>query len=644
MPEKGELRRDGGAAGAGIAQVEGTRTRLDAFKAAKGDRIDLFVYGTLMNDRHVELLLNRKVESVPAVLYNYMRVVPPGAFYFIVKQHGAKTQGRILKRLTKEEIGRIDSFEDEGRLYFRRIVVARLPDGSRQRCMTYVGNIAELQRSFGKEILFDDRYSRYLERKIDQLLERIEPERRHLTRRAIRELMGAQVDNLIESHFDGNYICNYIMIQALTDAKPPELSKVVANPELAPYAGNYMKFACKHIVFNQLCDLIRRQFPDAVRVSRRYFRHGLAALLSFLYYNRKKDLIERRMSECGLDRINEGWLYRDYAAASINLVEEVYRSEEMREIIEYVDENWYSSPSAIGAELEFSHLGARAVVAAPGEDKVYDAFNWFDDFDLQRRTWRLGGHVDSHRNMLPGQSRHRGFFEYALGRFNILGDLSRPLFDCPWAMSLIINEAVKFIDIPPHSLHISLDLPSHPDAANTSHADADLACLLMLGGDLRPDPDGRLREWRIHNNELDTNQRKSLNFSDRKRHYSKPEQDPSEASEVMEYKFLRLRKEQFDYSKVIVALKGYQRFTHARAVTVPPEGCKELPEQTFMRTWAASPQALSPLEIDAFTSKVERGLMEEFNTRSLDKRRRDALEAIHADLVERNQYVSSFKS
>jgi len=152
------------------------------------------------------------VESVPATLKNYIRVVPPGAFYFVVKQHGAHTEGRLLKALSKEELARLDAFEDEGNLYFRKVVVVRLEDGSRRRCMTYVGNIPALQKSFAKDVMFEDRYSLYLNRKIDSILEKIEPDRHMITRRALRELMGSEVDTLIESHFDGDYICNYVMM------------------------------------------------------------------------------------------------------------------------------------------------------------------------------------------------------------------------------------------------------------------------------------------------------------------------------------------------------------------------------------------------------------------------------------------------
>ena len=611
------------------------------FHGVHEDHIDLFVYGTMMSDQHVRLLLNRKVESEPAVLHNYMRVVPPGAFYFVVKQHGATAPGRLLKDLSPEELERLDAFEDEGNLYFRRVVVVRTEDNRRRRCMTYVGNIPALQRSFGKEILFEDRYSLYLERKIDQLIESIDPDQRDISRRALRELMGSAVDTLIESHFDGNYICNYIMVQAFNDAKPPLLADVLKQEGLRPYADNYIKFACKHIVFNQFVERIRHHFPDAVRLSKKYFRHGLAMLLGFLYYNRHGSQIEKLMAEKSLDRIVEGRQYLDYAVLCINLVEEIYCREEMREICDYVESNWYSTPTPLGAELEFSYLGARAVVGEPGEDPYYDGFYWFNDFDLQRRTWRMGGHVDSHRDIVAGAERHRGFLEYAFGRFNIVGDLSLPLFDCPWGMSKLINEAVRFLDVPPHSLHISMELPRHrlPYDALNPHLESDLVCLLMLGGDLRKDENGQLREWRIFNGELDTNMKGSLNFSSRKYHYSRPEQSQNEAADVMEYKFMRLRAEETDYSSIIMALKGYQFGAHPRPLSIPPKGEEELPEQVFMRKWAADPRPLRRDEIYSFLEKVERGIKEEYQSSALGKRRRAAMDRIAFTLFEKNAWI-----
>lgn len=646
MQEERQLRRDRRPDGVPLNRRP-RRSAEEIIQAASsthdGDT-DLFVYGTLLSDKHVKLILGRRVETEPAVLNNYMRVVPPGAFFFIVRQQGAQVRGRVLKNLTPEEIALLDAFEDEKRLYYRRRVVVRNPAGQRRRADTYIGNLPALQKSFGKEILFEDRYNLYLERKISHTLEDIAPhEEPEIARRAVQELMGSEIDQLIQSHFDGDYVCNYLMLQAFNGARPPDLDKVFRNCEIKPYADSYMELVCKHIIFNQFAEKIRHEFHDAVRVSHKYFRHGVSILLAFLYYNSNKRKIKKRMRRMQLDAAVPGRPYREYAALCITIADEIYDHVKMKDIVEYVGLNWNSTPTPLGAELEFSWLGSRAVYAEPGEDYHFDSFNWFNDFDLRRRMWRLGGHVDAHRPLTGGTTlRSRGFLEYALGRFNIIGDLSRPLFDCPWAMSMVINEAVKFLEMPTHSLHISMELlkiNGRPAIADRPHRESDLVCLLLLGGDLRRDENGILREWRIFNNELDTNGARALNFSDRKHHYTRSG-DETSASDVMEYKFLRLKSTETDYTKIIVALKDYQLETCARPITIPRGGQQELPEQTFLRSWAAHPQSLSLRDIDSFVATVERGMCKEHKTLRLDKRKTAILENLTETLTERNRSVA----
>ena len=619
-----------------------------AWNGARGENIDLFVYGTMMSSRHVKLLLNRDVESEPCTLFNYLKIVPPGAFFFIVRQNGAMVRGRLLKDLSPDEIARLDAFENEGTLYYRVPVVVRNSDGLRRRCQTYVGNVPALQRSFAKEIHFEDRYSQYIERKIEQVLEEeLTPETpaagNQLARQALQELMSLEKDSLLESHFDGDYICNYIMSQTFRETRPPQLNRLFENPLIRPYADHYMEFICRHIIFNQIASRVRTDFPDAVRVSRKYFRHGISILLSLMYCNRFRSRISELLKERELDRAVPGRSYREYAEGAILVAQKIYDKAIMRAKASYLESNWYSTPTPLGAELEFSSLGVRAVYADVGEDPLFDSFYWFNDFDLQRRLWRLGGHVDAHRTITPGgQARYRGFLEYALGRFNIGADLSRPLFDCPWAMSRVINEAVKFCGLPPHSLHISMEMPrlsGRPMITENRHKESDLACLLLLGGDLHHDEEGVLREWRIFNNELDTNSQNSLNFLDRKHHYSRANDEDS-GSDVMEYKFLRLHSGNQDYAKVIAALKGYQFASGGRPITIIRQGQPELPEQTFLREWAKHPQALSEAEIEHFIEKVEQGIKLEFNSVSLDKRNRKLLDNILSTLKERNQYVA----
>jgi len=405
------------------------------------ERLNLFVYGTLMDDSRVEMLLNRKVESKKATLHNFLRMTPTWSFPFIVKRAGAATKGRVLFGISKRELAILDDFEDEGSMYYRRHVMVRLDEGGRKRCQTYVGDIKAISATVNPEVKFEDRFGKYVEKRIDALLAEMPTDRPDIDRRVLRELMGSALDNIISSHFDGNYICEYIMIRALEEARPPRLLDVLKNEELRPYAGNYMRLACQHIVFNQFVTMVRKEHPDAVRVSRHYFYHGIAILLGMTLYNRRVDTIDAAFETRHLDTIVDGRGYRDYARLAIEVADEVYDKTLLEELIAYVQENWHSAPTPLGAELEFSDLGRHAIGASSGEDPKYDSFNWFWDFDMYHRAWRLGGHIDSHRQMLIGQKRHRGFLEYAFGRFNILGDLSLPLFDSPWAMSRLINEA-----------------------------------------------------------------------------------------------------------------------------------------------------------------------------------------------------------
>ena len=209
-------------------------------------------------------------------------------------------------------------------------------------------------------------------------------------------------------------------------------------------------------------------------------------------------------------------------------------------------------------------------------------------------------------------------------------------------MSLLINEAVKFLDIPPHSLHISMELSGkNKQISGEPHKFSNLACLLLLGGDVRKDENGILREMRIFNKELDTNMEDSLNFSSRKYHYSREDQTQADAAEVMEYKFLRLRKEETDYTGIIMALKGYQFGSNARPLSICPSGEKELPEQLFMREYAAKPHSLTSGEIQSFMDVVEEGICEELGLNKPDARRRKFIDNIHFNLLEKNAFVKA---
>ena len=76
MQEERSLRRDGGSDGVSVIRSGSGRVRRsaeelrDAASATRNGKTDLFVYGTLLSDKHVKLILGRAVETETAVLNN----------------------------------------------------------------------------------------------------------------------------------------------------------------------------------------------------------------------------------------------------------------------------------------------------------------------------------------------------------------------------------------------------------------------------------------------------------------------------------------------------------------------------------------------------------------------------------------------
>jgi gamma-glutamylcyclotransferase (GGCT)/AIG2-like uncharacterized protein YtfP len=578
----------------------------------KNKPTDIFVYGTLLNDNNVSMLLKRIPTATPAQLYNFMKLSPQWSFPFIVKHHGSATDGRILHNITKDELHILDEFENEGVLYKRQTVMVK--DGKRKRhCETYIGNIFAIEKSFGKHIKFEDRYELYLEKKADKLLSYLYSQNSDYKEKTYQELAGSAIDDVIQSQFDGNYICNYVAVQALKNISPPNFSGIASNKQILPYADNYTKLLVKHVIVNQFVDTCKMDFPDKSHLPQYYFRYGLAILASLIYYNKTKDRIEEIIRKTGLDKFEKGKKYLDYLDSAINAAETVYNKDEFSAVMEEIGQNWYSASIPLGVELEFSPIGADIVGASPGQDPVFDGFYWFKDFDLYRRTWRFGAHIDAHRQITPGQEKYRGFLEYAFGRYQIARDLSRPVFDCPWGLSRLINESAKFSEILPHSLHLSFELKENNGGAvnNQNHVSDDLVCLLLLGGDISEDKIGKLREKRIFNGELFTGRNGRINFSEQKYHFQKMD-DNTPPAEVMEYKFMRLHKldknrEDFDYESLIFAIKAYQLASKGRPIN-PNQNPSRIREEDVLSQWAQAPFSLSKTSIDSFVAKIENGI------------------------------------
>ena len=100
----------------------------------------LFVYGTLIDERRLHALTGRAFPRRPARLEGYERIAPPGGYPYVVPRPGGAVDGWLVEEVDPTSLHRLDVYEDEGRLYWRRPVEV-IADGVRVPCEVYVGNV-----------------------------------------------------------------------------------------------------------------------------------------------------------------------------------------------------------------------------------------------------------------------------------------------------------------------------------------------------------------------------------------------------------------------------------------------------------------------------------------------------------------------
>ncbi|WVZ77943.1 hypothetical protein U9M48_025730 [Paspalum notatum var. saurae] len=89
----------------------------------------VFIYGTLMAEEVVRVLLDRAPPSSPAVLHDHRRFSLRGRVYpAILPVRGHAVNGKVLRGLTDRELHVLDMFEDEE--YVKTNVEVSLADAS----------------------------------------------------------------------------------------------------------------------------------------------------------------------------------------------------------------------------------------------------------------------------------------------------------------------------------------------------------------------------------------------------------------------------------------------------------------------------------------------------------------------------------
>jgi gamma-glutamylcyclotransferase (GGCT)/AIG2-like uncharacterized protein YtfP len=81
--------------------------------------VNLFVYGTLLDDALVAHLTGHSFPKRAARLVGYRKHLPTNGYPYIVADDTAEVEGAVLQGLDAAALRAVDVYEDEGRLYKR---------------------------------------------------------------------------------------------------------------------------------------------------------------------------------------------------------------------------------------------------------------------------------------------------------------------------------------------------------------------------------------------------------------------------------------------------------------------------------------------------------------------------------------------
>jgi hypothetical protein len=652
-------------------------------KHKKDKPFNLFVYGTLMNPwvfRAVtgQRLVHRPVDAdgiasfyaAGAVLAGYKKVSFDNTYQYAVPDRNGRIRGYLIGPLPGEIMAALREYE--GRNYSKRTVrvwVSRgaaedgllgqaargtIPASDRpagpargrrtararlfpkiktEKAIAFVGNLKQLQHSFGygfhdllkQEILLRD--------KIEKALLETEQEQLHTTeaiaRRAVGELRGATIRDLVRRHFEAGGISDYAIRHSLKDAPLPDFTRVRNDLKARALARNYLAMVIRQVIFNQIEERIRSEFRyevDHMGPSADHYERSLSSLATLRLLNENSVLLKRFVDRClnKLDFDNSHLV--DFVHQGVDAADHIYDPSHAKREINFIQSHSSHGYVPLGAELEFSNIGHSVIRDPQGltvADRCYDGFMYFGDFGLDVLTWKLGGHIDDHHERTSATPR-RGFFEIAMGILSIEEDVSKPVTDDPWVLNQLIHQIIRFYDITPHSVHISLQLRTrHKPARNRLLPLPIMKCLFAIAGDAARDDKGRLRINRLTSDEIITfTPVPHMLFTEISIRHSGSWDEESESPGywphqsgryVQQFRFLRLSP-RLNYEPIILGLKGLQisqrpgTFLTADQYESDPKHRRLFNE---LVAWGAQPQPIPQDEIEMFLRSVYDGLMTE---------------------------------
>jgi len=610
---------------------------------------NLFIYGTLMNRSVFRAVLGRRLVTDPdaadgvdalyarpAVLNGYKKISPDNTYLYAVPDRHGRIRGHLVGPLPIECMGALRQYE--GRNYSRRTLRVQTADGAEQ-AVVFVGNVNQWEHSFGYE--FRDRFKQevLLEQKIDAALLETEREQLHtedqIARRAVAELRGATIRDLVRRHFDAGGISDYAIRHSLKDTPLHDFSRITGRKQAQAIAPNYLGLVVRQVIFNELEERLRRDFRyelDHIDIGAGAYERTVSSLAALRILNASDDLLDKLVGDCLKDLSFRKDHLVDFVKWAIVAADGIYQPKLARQQIDFIRNHAGHGHIPLGAELEFSNIGHGVIRDPQGEslrDEQYDGFLYFSDFGLDTLTWKLGGHIDDHREKVSDRPR-RGFFEVALGSLSIRENLSKPITADPWLLGQFIHEARRFYRISPHSVHISLQLRRrHLPSIATSKPVRDrllplsvMKCLFAIAGDSVRGEDGLVRINRLVTDEIvETESAPHILFSEISIRRSSDTDEfgsmirtPRTGGKcVQQFRFLRLSPH-LNYEPIIVALKGLQlKFRPGSFLTAEQYASSRKHRKLFteLLEWGANPQPIPKEQIRAFCEHISDGLMTE---------------------------------
>ncbi len=602
---------------------------------------NLFVYGTLSNRAVFRAVLGRQLvrraqeaDNVDsfyarrAVLDDYKKVSPDNTYLYAVPDPHGRIRGYLIGPLPGECMSALRRFE--GKNYRRLRVRVQTKDGI-ETAVAFVGDVEQMQHSFGHQFRDPLKQEILLEAKIEAVLQEAQKEQlptdAQLPRRAVGELHGRTIRDIVRRHFEAGGISDYAIRHSIKDTPLRDFTRITADPTAKALAPNYLVMVTRQVIFNEIEEQIRKEFRfelDQMQLGSEYYERTISSLAALRTLNGSAEWLHLLTGDCLNDLSFQKNHLIDFVARAVEAADSVYNSKRAKAQIDYVRRHMGRGYIPLGTELEFSNIGHGVIRDPKGQtmqERKYDSFLYFDDFGLDVLTWKLGGHIDDHHEKAPGRPR-RGFFQLAPGSLSIEANLSKPVTDDPWLLNQLIHELRQFYQISPHSVHISLQLRSRQRPLRDRTLPLSMMkCLFAIAGDPQRDETGHWRINRLINDEIiSTDPSPGMLFSDiARRHSSQADEeelvraDQDAGRYVQQFKFLRLAPE-LNYEPIAMALKGLQvrlrpgSFLKPRQYQDSPRHRKLFEQLT---AWGGDPEPIPTGQVDSFLECIHEGLLSE---------------------------------